>query len=96
MSGTDLRQARGTKGWNQSELAQRLGVSQGYVSRLESSRRPLPKRLLRKVVAVLGLPASDLPVTSDSEPLPPDNVARALGVGELSRRFAQALGRHVA
>src|SRR5687767_13416102 len=79
MSGAELRDARVTRKWNQSDLAQRLGVSQAYVSLLESSRRPIPNRLVRKLVSALGLPASTLPVSSDSAPLRADDAARALG-----------------
>jgi transcriptional regulator with XRE-family HTH domain len=79
MNGGDLRAARAARGWTQSDLAQRLGVSQAYVSLLESNRRACPERLVRKVVSALRLPASTLPVSSEAEPLPADGVARALG-----------------
>jgi len=35
MSGAELRDARVTRKWHQADLAQRLGVSQAYVSLLE-------------------------------------------------------------
>ena len=79
MSGADLLQARSMKGWTQGDLARRLAVSQAYVSLLESGQRVLPERLVRKLVTVLGLPASALPVSSESAALPADDVARALG-----------------
>ena len=79
MTGEDLRHGRRLRKWTQSELATKLGVSQAYVSLLEANRRPLPEQLARKVVSLLGLPATALPVRSDSEPLDPQTVARALG-----------------
>jgi transcriptional regulator with XRE-family HTH domain len=79
MSGGDLREARAAKQWTQGDLARKLDVSQAYVSLLESGQRPLPERLARKLVTVLGLPASTLPVSADTTPLPSDDVARALG-----------------
>src|SRR5262245_5962171 len=79
MSGAELRDARVTRKWNQADLAKRLSVSQAYVSLLESSRRPIPDRLVRKLVSMLGLPASTLPVSSESAPLRAEDAARALG-----------------
>ena len=79
MSGGDLRRARTAKGWTQGDLAHRLGVSQTYVSLLESDRRPVPEPLVRKLVSILALPASTLPVSTESAALSADGVARALG-----------------
>jgi transcriptional regulator with XRE-family HTH domain len=79
MNGTDLRDARAAKQWTQGDLARKLGVSQAYVSLLESGQRSVQERLARKLVSVLGLPPSTLPVTSESTPLRADEVARALG-----------------
>jgi transcriptional regulator with XRE-family HTH domain len=77
MSGTDVRAARERRGWQQDELAERLGVSQGYVSLLESGRRPVSKHLAAKLVSLLSLSPSALPV-STPKPLPNQQVARAL------------------
>lgn len=78
MAGTDVRAARERRGWQQEELAQRLGVSQGYVSLLESGRRPVSKRLAAKLVSLLSMSPSTLPV-STPKPLPNQQAARALG-----------------
>ena len=44
-----LKRARQYKGWTQEEAAQKLGVSQPYLSLLEQGRRPLTKRVLSKL-----------------------------------------------
>jgi transcriptional regulator with XRE-family HTH domain len=61
MSGATFRAARLEHGWTQRETAGRLGVSQGYVSLVESGRRPASRALLRRAQRVLGLPATTLP-----------------------------------
>ena len=78
MTGLKLRQARKANGWTQFKLAQRLGVSQGYVSLMESKSRPVPRHLASKLVGLLGLPANQLPVSSQTEALLPYQAARAL------------------
>jgi transcriptional regulator with XRE-family HTH domain len=78
VTGADVRAARERRGWQQEELAERLGVSQGYVSLLESGRRSVSKRLAAKLVSLLSLSPSALPV-STPKPLPNQHVARALG-----------------
>lgn len=79
MSGAHVRQARRARGWTQANLAGRLGVSQPYVSLLESNRRSVPRRLASRLVPVLGLPATELPVRPTTTPLPSGMVASALG-----------------
>ena len=78
MAGAEVRAARARRGWQQGELAARLGVSQGYVSLLESGQRPVSKRLAARLVSLLSLSPSALPV-STPKPLPSEQVARALG-----------------
>lgn len=78
MNGLEVRQARRAAGWTQVKLAQTLGVSQGYVSLMESNGRTVPRHLAQKLVGLLGLPANQLPVSSHSAPLPPDKAVRFL------------------
>lgn len=78
MTGAEVRAARERRGWQQDELAERLGVSQGYVSLLEGGRRPVSKRLTAKLVSLLSLSPSVLPMPTP-KPLPNQQVARALG-----------------
>jgi transcriptional regulator with XRE-family HTH domain len=77
MTGSEVRQARKTRGWTQSELGRRLRVSQGYVSLIESNRRRLPRHLSITLVRLLGLPPSNLPVGAQA-PLPQDQTVRGL------------------
>jgi transcriptional regulator with XRE-family HTH domain len=78
MTGAEVRAARERRGWQQEELAARLGVSQGYVSLLESGRRSVPQRLAAKLVSLLSMSPSALPVPTP-KPLPSQQAARALG-----------------
>jgi transcriptional regulator with XRE-family HTH domain len=77
MNGPQVREARRQRGWNQQELARQLDVSQGYVSLMERGRRSVPQHLAPKLVSLLRLPASELPVRT-ATPLPADRVAGAL------------------
>jgi transcriptional regulator with XRE-family HTH domain len=78
MSGTDLRQARREHGWTQAELAARLEVTQAYVCLLERQRRAVPARLAQKLVRVLKLSPSTLPVQTAHGPLQADEASAAL------------------
>src|SRR6266481_1212378 len=62
MTGEDLRDARQKKGWTQDETAERLGVTQAYLSMLENGRRLMPSDLARLAVETLQAPPTALPV----------------------------------
>ena len=51
-----LREARVESGLRQSDLAERLGQPQSFVSKYESGERRLDIMELRRVCQVLGLP----------------------------------------
>jgi transcriptional regulator with XRE-family HTH domain len=51
MTGPQLKASREQRQWNQQQLAERLGVSQAYVSLLERGRRPLPGRLVNRLAS---------------------------------------------
>jgi transcriptional regulator with XRE-family HTH domain len=55
------KRARKARRWTQAQLAERLGVSQGYVSLLEAGGRPVPEKLVPRLRRVLGLSAEALP-----------------------------------
>ena len=64
MTGQDLREARQKKGWTQEETAEKLGVTQAYLSMLETGRRPLHYALARLAVETLHAPATVLPLSA--------------------------------
>ena len=82
MADTGLRAAREQRGWTQAELAERLGVSQAYVSMVEQGRRRLGAARARRVFKELSLPPTVLPVESKLRVLPEQQLERALvGLG---------------
>lgn len=68
MIGEQLLQARHNKKWEQAEAAEKLGISQPYLSLLEAGKRKLTKPLARRVIDLYKLPPTALPI----EPLPED------------------------
>ena len=72
-----MKRAREAHGWTQAEAAPPFGVSQGYVSLLESGARPVPGRLASTVCRTLGLPPTVLPEVELN--LAPDRLPRVLG-----------------
>lgn len=62
MTGADLKAARKKKHLTQSDAAVRLSVTQGYLSMLESGRRPLPSRLLVQVLKTYEVSPVALPL----------------------------------
>lgn len=60
MKTRELRLAREQRAWTQEQAAARLGVSQPYLSLLESGKRSVTPSLLRRAVRVLGLPSTML------------------------------------
>jgi transcriptional regulator with XRE-family HTH domain len=79
MSGTEVALARKARGWTQAELAEKLNVSQPYVSLLERGRRLVPHRLARRVSHLLGLAPSTLPLGSSANALDSRQAASSLG-----------------
>ena len=80
MTNSWLREGRQKKGWSQAQAAKRLGVSQAYLSLLESGRRPLSRPLAGKAQREFDVPATALPVMSPSlvKTAAPDELAGAL------------------
>jgi transcriptional regulator with XRE-family HTH domain len=67
MTGQELKVARKAKGWNQDELAARLGVTQAYVSMVEKGRRLLPYGMARRAAELLQAPPTALPLADSDE-----------------------------
>ena len=74
-----LRQAREALGLSQAQVAERLGVTQAYVSMLEQGRRDLPDALRTRVAQVYVLGPTALPAELEAEPRQSRAVAAALG-----------------
>lgn len=62
MDGKTLKKARQTKNWTQEDTAMALGVTQAYLSMLETGHRAVSHRLARKALKVLDLPTTALPL----------------------------------
>jgi transcriptional regulator with XRE-family HTH domain len=77
MSFEQLKSARLKHGWSQQEAADRLGVTQAYLSMLESGRRSADS-LSRKLMQVYGLSPTVLPVQEVRENVTPDVLAHEL------------------
>lgn len=61
MTGNQLTKYRKERGRTQQETARALGVSQTYLSLLESGKRPLPDKLVRKAVTFFDLAPTRMP-----------------------------------
>jgi len=68
MTSQELRTERVARGWSQSKVAQKLGVSQPYVVMLENGKRPLTEKLTRKFVSACHSSAAFLPVSKAVDP----------------------------
>ena len=61
MTGRELKQYRKKARCTQEEAARALGVSQTYLSLLETDKRPLTEKLWTKAVKKFNLPLTELP-----------------------------------
>lgn len=61
MKPSELKLVRKQRRWTQADAARRLGVSQPYLSLLESGRRCLSPALAQRLLQLYGLPATVLP-----------------------------------
>ena len=64
MTGQLLRKARRTSSLTQAEAAERLGVSQSYLSLFEKDKRPLTDKLAKKAVRLFNLSPAALPLAA--------------------------------
>jgi transcriptional regulator with XRE-family HTH domain len=66
MKGAVVKKSRLEAGLTQVDLAKRLGVTQAYLSLLESGKRDVSDRIARSVARCLVLPATALPLPQQS------------------------------
>lgn len=78
MSGSEVRRARKARGLTQAQLAEELGVSQGYVSLVESNGRPVSTQLANRLAAVLPVSPTSVPATT-AGPVHAEQLPRLLG-----------------
>lgn len=56
-----MRDIRKMKGLSQSDLAERVGVTQGYISHLETGRKEYPSiRVLSRIATTLDVALNEL------------------------------------
>jgi len=70
MVGPGLKAARKVAQLTQSEASAKLGVSQPYLSLLETNQRPVPGALAKRLARVYNLSATALPVPDDMQEAP--------------------------
>lgn len=62
MTGAELKSARKASSWTQARAADRLGVTQAYLSMVERGARAVSSELASRVVEVFEVPATALPL----------------------------------
>jgi transcriptional regulator with XRE-family HTH domain len=90
--GKRVAQARARRGWDQSELARRAGLSPSYVSRLENAGFTRPSLLkVRAIASALGCRLADL-TDPPVDPLDADVLEQVrILCGSNEARFRQIL-----
>lgn len=81
MNSNDLRSARLARGLSQVQAAARLGISQPYLAMLESGRRRVTPKLVRRAMKVYEMPPTLLPPSEPSgtrHAMDPDALAQDL------------------
>lgn len=58
--GERIKKARKAKGWSQSELAEKIGLTSGGMSGIESNKRDASKTIIIKLSETLGVSADYL------------------------------------
>ncbi len=102
MIGEQLLRARQNRNWEQAEAAEKLGISQPYLSLLETGKRAITKPLARRAIKLYNLPPTALPVIRLLEQLPAPregNLASeiaALGYPKLAHLKKKTAGKNPA
>src|ERR1700682_6580925 len=73
MNGQQLREARLREGWTQERAAERLAVTQAYLSMVERGHRVLASVLVRKAVEILHASPTALPLREEGVGAPSDS-----------------------
>lgn len=59
-----IRDARLRRGWQQQELADRIGVDRGYISTIENGKRNWPQQYVPAIADALGLDQTDMAIAA--------------------------------
>lgn len=98
MIGDKVKEARESARLSQKGLAEKIGVSEYTIIRLEKGRREARMSELEKIAEVLNVPLSDLlndaPMPSNVTPVPPPS-GRMISVPLLSPEFAACCGEGI-
>lgn len=62
MTGPEFKRARVASSWTQQDAAQKLRVTQAYLSMIERGNRPVSRELVSRAMAVFQVPATALPL----------------------------------
>lgn len=73
MTPHEFQSARFAQGWNQTQAAVKLGVSQAHLNCLEHGKRRLTPELVRRATAAYGLSPEVLPTSEAFTPGPVDD-----------------------
>ncbi len=76
----NVRAERTRRGWDQTQLAERIGWTQNMVSNLESGRRKLGLDDIAPICTALGLTLAELAIDADADEL------AAIGLERIRRR----------
>lgn len=80
MTARDLKNARLSSEWTQIDAAQKLGLTQAYLSMLERGTRPVSEEVAARAVQVFDIPATALPLDgNDDNVRDAESFKRALG-----------------
>jgi putative transcriptional regulator len=77
--GARICQARTRRGWNQSELARRLGKARQHLSQIEQGKQQPRAELLIEIATVLGVSVDYLFGLTDDDERPRGRKAAAVG-----------------
>lgn len=58
--GLRIKEQRKRRGWRQIDLAEHAGVNENYISDLETGKKEICIRMLKKIASGLGVPISKL------------------------------------
>lgn len=84
--GDRIKERRTDLGWTQDVLAQKAGISKGFLSDLENNKRNISAETLLDVAKVLGLSLDYLMTGADGEPGMKERLEFPAGLAELASR----------